>query len=106
VDWRLGEKFFMQNLIDADFPSNLGGWQWSASTGADAAPYFRIFNPITQSQKFDAQGEFIAHWLPELANLPAKQRHLPGAGAEFGRPAPIIDYSSARKRALDSYNSG
>ena len=106
VDWRLGEKFFMQHLIDADFPSNLGGWQWSASTGADAAPYFRIFNPITQSQKFDAQGEFLAHWLPELANLPAKQRHLPGAGAEFGRPEPIIDYSSARKRALDSYNSG
>ena len=106
VDWRLGEKFFMQHLIDADFPSNLGGWQWSASTGADAAPYFRIFNPITQSQKFDAQGEFLAYWLPELAQVPVKQRHLPGAGAQYGRPQPIIDYPSARKRALDSYNSG
>ena len=106
VDWRLGEKFFMQQLIDADFASNLGGWQWSASTGADAAPYFRIFNPIAQSQKFDAQGLFLQHWLPELADLPPKQRHLPGAGSQFGRPEPIIDYSSARKRALDSYNSG
>lgn len=106
VDWRLGEKFFMQHLIDADFPSNLGGWQWSASTGADAAPYFRIFNPVAQSQKFDAQGEFLARWLPELAQLPAKQRHLPGAGADLGRPEPIIDYPSARKRALDSYNGG
>jgi len=106
VDWRLGEKFFMQQLIDADFASNLGGWQWSASTGADAAPYFRIFNPIAQSQKFDAQGLFLQRWLPELADVPPKQRHLPGAGAEFGRPQPIIDYSSARKRALDSYNSG
>lgn len=104
VDWRLGEKFFMQHLIDADFPSNLGGWQWSASTGADAAPYFRIFNPIAQSQKFDPEGEFLAFWLPELANLPPKQRHFPGAGVEFGRPAAIIDYPSARKRALDSYN--
>ena len=105
VDWRLGEKFFMQQLIDADFASNLGGWQWSASTGADAAPYFRIFNPITQSQKFDAQGVFLQRWLPELSNVPVKQRHLPGAASQFGRPLPIIDYSSARKRALDSYNS-
>ena len=106
VDWRLGEKFFMRQLIDADFASNLGGWQWSASTGADAAPYFRIFNPIAQSQKFDAQGEFLVKWLPELANVPPKLRHLPGAGSEFGRPKPIIDYATARKRALDSYNSG
>lgn len=105
VDWRLGEIFFMENLIDADFPSNLGGWQWSASTGADAAPYFRIFNPITQSQKFDAQGDFLLRWLPELAKVPPKLRHLPGAGSQFGRPEPIIDYASARKRALDSYNS-
>ena len=58
-DWRLGEKFFMENLIDGDFASNNGGWQWSASTGTDAAPYFRIFNPVTQSQNFDSEGEFI-----------------------------------------------
>lgn len=105
VDWRDGERFFMSQLIDADFPSNLGGWQWSASVGADAAPYFRIFNPTAQSEKFDPQGEFLLTWLPELARVPVKQRHRPGAGAEYGRPRPIIDYAAARKRALDSYNS-
>lgn len=105
VDWRLGERFFMEQLIDADFASNLGGWQWSSSTGADAAPYFRIFNPITQSQKFDADGEFLVRWLPELRAVAPKQRHLPGAGSALGRPLPIIDYANSRKRALDSYNS-
>ena len=105
VDWRLGERFFMEKLIDADFASNLGGWQWSSSTGADAAPYFRIFNPITQSQKFDSQGEFLVRWLPELRAVDPKQRHLPGAGSVLGRPLPIVDYARSRKRALDSYNS-
>lgn len=103
IDWRRGKKFFMEHLIDADFPSNNGGWQWSASVGADAAPYFRIFNPTAQSEKFDAQGEFLVKWLPELAALPPKERHKPGAGQALGRPAPIIDYSLERKRALDAY---
>lgn len=105
IDWRRGEDFFRAHLIDADFPSNLGGWQWSASVGADAAPYFRIFNPTAQSEKFDPDGEFLARWLPELAKVPVKQRHQPGAGQEFGRPTPIIDYKQARKRALDDYNT-
>ena len=67
IDWRKGEKYFMQNLIDGDFASNNGGWQWSASTGVDAAPYFRIFNPITQSEKFDKKGDFIKKWVPEIS---------------------------------------
>lgn len=93
----------MAHLIDADFASNLGGWQWAASVGADAAPYFRIFNPQLQSEKFDPDGDFLLHWLPELTDVPRRQRHLPGAGQAMGRPAPIIDYKSARQSALDDY---
>jgi deoxyribodipyrimidine photo-lyase len=70
VDWRWGEKHFMQHLLDGDPASNNGGWQWTAGTGTDAAPYFRIFNPITQSKKFDPAGVYIRRWLPELANVP------------------------------------
>lgn len=106
IDWRRGEAYFMSKLIDGDFASNLGGWAWSASVGADAAPYFRIFNPQLQSEKFDPKGEFIAQWLPELSALPAKERHHPGAGQQLGRPAPIVDYKQARQAALDDYNGG
>ncbi|QJD71305.1 deoxyribodipyrimidine photo-lyase [Marinobacterium sp. LSUCC0821] len=106
IDWRRGEEFFMSKLIDADFASNNGGWQWSASVGADAAPYFRIFNPIAQSEKFDAHGDFLVKWLPELEMVPVKERHKPGAGQFYGRPAPIIDYTKERKRALDAYKEG
>lgn len=104
IDWRRGEAFFMSKLIDGDFASNLGGWAWSASVGADAAPYFRIFNPQLQSEKFDPKGEFIAHWLPQLGKLPTKERHKPGAGQHLGRPAPVVDYKRARQAALDDYN--
>lgn len=104
VDWRKGEAFFMSQLVDGDFASNLGGWQWSASTGADAAPYFRIFNPQLQSERFDPKGEFLAEWLPELRHLEPKARHKPGAGQRDGRPAPIIDYKKARQATLDDYN--
>lgn len=104
VDWRRGEAFFMSRLVDGDFASNLGGWQWSASVGADAAPYFRIFNPQLQSEKFDPNGEFIAEWLPELRHLEPRARHKPGAGQQYGRPAPIIDYKQARQAALEDYN--
>lgn len=104
IDWRRGEAFFMSKLIDGDFASNLGGWAWSASVGADAAPYFRIFNPQLQSEKFDPKGEFIARWLPELAALPVKERHKPGAGRHLGRPAPVVNYKRARQAALDDYN--
>lgn len=103
IDWRRGESFFMEHLIDGDFPSNNGGWQWSASVGADAAPYFRIFNPVAQSEKFDSEGRFLIRWLPELEAVAPKERHKPGAGQGLGRPRPIIDYSLERKRALDAY---
>ncbi len=106
VDWRLGADFFMRHLIDGDFASNLGGWQWSSSVGADAAPYFRIFNPQAQGEKFDSRGVFVARWLPELEALsPGKSRQLPGAGAALGRPQPVIDYKKARASSLDDYQS-
>lgn len=105
IDWREGERFFMQHLIDGDFASNNGGWQWSASTGCDAAPWFRIFNPMTQSSKFDPQGDFIRKCLPQLRALDSKQIHNPTAEqrAELGYPAPIIDYQWARNRALEQF---
>ncbi len=111
VDWRLGERYFAEQLNDYDFAANNGGWQWAASTGCDAQPYFRIFNPITQSEKFDADGRFIKRYLPQLGKLPAKWIHAPWlAGAqrlaEFGvalgdnYPAPIVDHAQARARTL------
>lgn len=105
IDWRKGEAFFMQHLLDGDYASNNGGWQWAASTGADAAPYFRIFNPTRQSERFDKEGLFIKKLLPELAPLNHKHIHTPTTEARntHGYPEPIIDYKWARQRALDSY---
>jgi len=111
VDWRLGEKYFAERLIDFDLASNNGGWQWAASIGCDAQPYFRIFNPVAQSEKFDADGKFIRRYLPELASLDAKSIHAPwrlsaalqqAAGMVIGRdyPAPIVDHATARAAAL------
>ncbi|WGS54523.1 DNA photolyase family protein [Paraburkholderia sp. D15] len=111
VDWRLGEAYFAEQLNDFDFSANNGGWQWAASTGCDAQPYFRIFNPITQSEKFDSDGRFIKRYLPQLAKLPSKWIHAPWkAGAEqlaaFGvvlgkdYPEPIVDHAEARERTL------
>lgn len=93
IDWRSGEKYFESMLIDADFPSNNGGWQWAASTGADAAPYFRIFNPTRQSERFDPEGEFIKQWVPELSALDKKQIHAPSQAlrASLNYPEEIID---------------
>ena len=101
-DWRLGARFFMQHLIDGDFASNLGGWQWSASVGADAAPYFRIFSPARQTERFDSQGKYIMRWLPDLEG--ATELHQ-GALLSQGcrRPAPIIDYALERNRSIDEY---
>lgn len=104
VDWRVGERIFMQRLTDGDLAANNGGWQWSASTGTDAAPYFRIFNPISQSQKFDPDGEFIRHWVPELRGAPGKLVHEPWRGSWLGSqayPSPCVDYSERRQRALE-----
>ncbi|MRX27793.1 deoxyribodipyrimidine photo-lyase [Kangiella sp. HZ709] len=103
VDWRWGEKHFMQQLIDGDFASNNGGWQWCASTGSDAVPYFRIMNPITQSKKFDQEGAFIKKFIPELSELDNKDIHFPTSEQRkaCGYPEPVIDYKSARKIALE-----
>lgn len=98
IDWRLGEEYFMSQLVDGDFAANNGGWQWSASTGTDAAPYFRIFNPVSQSERFDSQGEFIRQWVPELAHLSNRQIHNPPATP--GYPAPLVDLSESRKSTI------
>jgi deoxyribodipyrimidine photo-lyase len=98
IDWRWGEDYFMSQLIDGDFAANNGGWQWSASTGTDAAPYFRIFNPISQSERFDPNGEFIRKWIPELAHLSNKHIHNPPASNHY--PRPIVDLSASRKETI------
>jgi len=103
IDWRWGEQWFMQHLIDGDFAANNGGWQWSASTGTDAAPYFRIFNPVTQSRRFDADGEFIRQYVPELAELDNDSIHEPGLLRPAGYPAPMIDLGFGRERALNGF---
>lgn len=103
LDWRLGERWFMQHLVDGDFAANNGGWQWSASTGTDAVPYFRVFNPVTQSRRFDARGEFIRRYVPELGDLDDKAIHEPGLLAPAGYPAPMIDLKAGRERALRAF---
>ncbi|MBK5513862.1 deoxyribodipyrimidine photo-lyase [Pseudomonas sp. TH15] len=109
IDWREGERFFMRHLIDGDLAANNGGWQWSSSTGTDSAPYFRIFNPLSQSEKFDAEGVFIKHWLPELAGLNKKEVHNPAnVGGLFGAtdyPSPIVNLSTSRQRALAAFKN-
>lgn len=107
IDWRRGEAFFLRHLVDGEFAANNGGWQWAASTGTDAVPYFRLFNPTTQSTRFDPDAEFIAHWVPELAPLPPRARHNPPA-AERGRlgyPRPIVEHKAARQRALAAFKA-
>lgn len=105
LDWRLGEEYFAEKLIDFDFASNNGGWQWSASTGTDAVPYFRIFNPLSQSQRFDPEGEFIRHYCPELISLDKKMIHAPSMeiARRLNYPLPIIDYKKSREFALKSF---
>ena len=111
VHWQWGEKHFADKLIDFDLASNNGGWQWAASTGCDAQPYFRIFNPVTQSERFDPEGRFIRRYVPELSALEASEIHAPwllppslqqSRGIVIGRdyPAPIVDHAAARQRAL------
>ncbi len=97
IDWRLGEAYFMSALVDADFASNNGGWQWSASTGVDAVPYFRIFNPIRQSERFDECGEFIRTFVPELGQIVDKTIHNPRLDqrARFGYPEMMVDHAKA-----------
>lgn len=110
IDWRAGERYFISQLIDGDLAANNGGWQWAASTGTDAAPYFRIFNPTTQGQRFDATGEFIRQWLPELADVPGKSIHEPWVWADktgetLDYPRPIVDHKQARVATLAAYEA-
>ena len=105
IDWRWGERYFALLLNDYDLASNNGGWQWAASTGCDAQPYFRIFNPITQSEKFDAKGKFIRKYLPQLDQLSVKEIHAPWLSATkvVNYPAPIVQHDEARKKTLERY---
>lgn len=113
IDWREGEAWFWDTLVDADLASNVQNWQWVAGSGADAAPYFRIFNPVAQGEKFDAAGRYVRLWVPELRGLPGRWLHAPWtapaavlaeAGIRLGRtyPRPIVDHAAARARALDA----
>jgi deoxyribodipyrimidine photo-lyase len=114
IDWRWGERFFRSHLLDGDVAANTGGWQWTAGTGTDAAPYFRVFHPVTQSKKYDPQGLYIHRWVPELAAVPERFIHTPWEMPQdvqervecmIGQayPAPIVDHKWARTRALEAY---
>ena len=116
VDWRRGERYFANRLLDYDLAANNGGWQWCASTGCDAQPWFRIFNPVTQSQRFDPEGAYIRRWVPELARVPDAGVHAPweltpleqqAAGCLIGRdyPAPVVRHAEARQRTLARYGA-
>jgi deoxyribodipyrimidine photo-lyase len=113
IDWRWGERYFMQQLIDGDFASNNGGWQWSASTGTDSAPYFRIMNPFSQGKSHDAKGEFIKTWLPELKDVPVSTLHSEdtmrkalkkgGEFADIDYPVPMVEHKKVRKLAIAEF---
>lgn len=109
IHWRHGARWFHDTLVDADLANNALGWQWVAGTGVDAAPYFRVFNPVLQARKFDPQGEYIARWVPELRGLPARARHAPweagaaGLAATQGYPHPIVDLGESRNDALAAF---
>jgi len=116
IDWRHGERYFARRLNDFDLAANNGGWQWAASTGCDAQPWFRIFNPVSQSRRFDADGRFILRYLPELGRVPQRFLHAPWemppevqreAGCVIGRdyPAPVVDHAEARRRTLRRFDA-
>lgn len=102
-DWRWGEAAFMARLVDGDLAANNGGWQWSASTGTDAAPYFRIFNPITQATRFDPEGAFVRAFVHELAQVNGRAIFEPARHGVRGYPAPIVEHTLARARALEAF---
>ena len=105
MDWRVGEEFFAQHLMDYELASNVGGWQWSSSTGTDAAPYFRVFNPVLQSKKFDPDGAYIRRYIPEIAHLANEDIHAPweSENPPASYPAPMVDHFKARDRALAAF---
>jgi deoxyribodipyrimidine photo-lyase len=117
INWQEGERWFMRQLVDGDPAANNGGWQWVAGTGTDAAPYFRIFNPVLQGRKFDPLGEYVHRWLPELNNVPKAKLHTPwemsaveqiASGLVIGSdyPVPIVDHAFTRERTLKAYKGG
>jgi deoxyribodipyrimidine photo-lyase len=114
--WLQGARWFWDTLVDADLAANTLNWQWSAGCGADAAPFFRIFNPVTQGEKFDPDGEYVRQWVPELAAVPAPYIHVPhlappevlrSAGVRIGAtyPAPLVDLKQSRQQALAAYRA-
>jgi deoxyribodipyrimidine photo-lyase len=114
VDWRAGERHFAAHLIDHDPAQDAGNWQWVAGTGPDAAPFFRIFNPVTQGRRFDPDGGFVRRWVPELSAVPARWIHAPweapplvlaaaGVTLDVDYPRPVVDHTIARERALAAY---
>jgi deoxyribodipyrimidine photo-lyase len=106
--WPAGARHFLDHLIDGDVASNNHGWQWAAGTGTDAAPYFRVFNPVTQGRKFDPEGDYVRRWVPELAHLAGSAAHEPWAhddGYARGYPKRIVDHAAERREALDRYRS-
>ncbi|HHF3169074.1 MULTISPECIES: deoxyribodipyrimidine photo-lyase [Vibrio diabolicus subgroup] len=108
IDWRWGEAYFMSKLVDGDFAANNGGWQWSASTGCDGQPYFRIFNPISQGEKFDSDGQFVRHWVPEIKSVPNKYIHKPWTWEGFSLleyHKPMVDHKTEREITLRLFKS-
>jgi deoxyribodipyrimidine photo-lyase len=116
IDWRHGQDWFWDTLVDADLAANAASWQWVAGCGADAAPYFRVFNPVLQGMKFDPDGRYVRHWVPELARLPDSLLHTPwtaspleleAAGIRMGKtyPMPMVDHGKARDRALAAFGT-
>jgi len=106
IDWRIGEAWFWDTLCDADEANNAAGWQWVAGSGADAAPYFRVFNPVLQGAKFDPDGAYVRRWVPELGGLDARHIHAPWTAPErarFDYPAPIVKHEEARAQALAAF---
>ncbi|MCL4145269.1 UNVERIFIED_CONTAM: hypothetical protein GTU68_033306 [Idotea baltica] len=109
ISWQFGEKWFRDTLVDADLASNVMGWQWAAGSGADAAPYFRIFNPVLQGEKFDKSGDYVRKWVPEIASVPDKFLHKPwelnaSDRGQLDYPAPLVDLKESRRRALAAFD--
>jgi deoxyribodipyrimidine photo-lyase len=107
IDWREGERWFWDTLVDADIANNAASWQWVAGCGADASPYYRIFNPILQGAKFDPEGIYVKRWVPELRHVPAEHIHAPWEMAAPPKryPAPMVDHGKARARAMAAYGA-